>query len=72
MYFTTVVIVLVSLCAVEILAVDENYVAPNDGTLIENCCDLIKTTQFLFGETTTNKSLKFTNSKIFVTRTALQ
>jgi len=57
MYFTTVVIVLVSLCAVKIFTVDENCVAPNDGTPIENCCDLVKAVhaQFAFGETTANK-----------------
>jgi len=57
---------------VEILAVDENCAAPNDGTPIENCCDLKKPAQFEFGETTVavNKP-KFTNSKISVTRTAL-
>jgi len=37
MYFTTVVI---SLYVVEIFAVDENCVAPNNGTSIENYCDL--------------------------------
>jgi len=55
MYFTTVVIVLVLLYAVEILAVDENCAAPNDGTPIENCCNLKKPAQFEFGETTANK-----------------
>jgi len=57
MYFTTVVIVLVSFCVVEIFAVDENCVVPNDDTPIENCCDLVKTAhaQFAFGESTANK-----------------
>jgi len=40
MYFTTVVI-LISLYAVEILAVDENCVVPNDDTPIENCCEVM-------------------------------
>ena len=53
----TVGIVLVSL-SVEILAVDENCVAPNDDTPIENFCDLKKPAQFAFGETTGNSSLK--------------
>jgi len=67
MYFTTVVIVLVSPCAVEIFVVDENCVASNDGTPFENCCDLVKSAQFAYGETTGNKL--FTNSEISVTRT---
>jgi len=57
MYFTTVRIVLVSL-SVEILAADENCVAPNDDTPIENFCDLKKLAQFAFGETIGNSSLK--------------
>ena len=40
MYSTTVVTLVISVCAVEILAIDENCAKPSNTDPIENCCDL--------------------------------
>ena len=38
--FSTTVVILISLCAVQVLAVDENCPNLYNGSLIENCCNL--------------------------------
>ena len=50
--FSITVIVFISFCAVEILAVDGSCASPNNGSLIENCCDLMKSEEFAFSEIT--------------------
>ena len=46
MFYTTIVILL-SVCAVQIVAVDESCVTPNNEQPIDNCCDLgYRQTQF--------------------------
>ena len=55
MFSTTVVTLVISLYAVEILAVDDDCPTPNNGTPIENCYDLKKSSEFTFGEIITNK-----------------
>ena len=57
MFSTTVVTLVISLYAVEILAVDESCVTPSNTDTIENCCDLG------FRQTEFSESLKFTNLK---------
>ena len=50
--FSTTVAIVISFCAVEILAVDESCATPNNGSLIESCCDLMKSEEFAFSEIT--------------------
>ena len=51
MFYTTLVTLVILLYAVEILAVDESCVTPNNTDPIEDCCDLKKKfPQFTFGE----------------------
>ena len=53
MFSTTVVTLLISVYAVEILAVDDNCPTPYNGNPIENCCELNKKpSEFTFGEYT--------------------
>ena len=53
MFSTTVVTLVISLYAVEILAVDGDCSTPYNSSPIENCCDLKeKFPQFTFGEYT--------------------
>ena len=50
------VIVVISLCAVEILAVDDYCPTPHIGSSpIENCCDLKKPSEFAFGKFNASK-----------------
>ena len=59
MFSNTVVTLVISLYAVEILAVDDNCptpIPPYEHSPIENCCDLKqKSSEFTFGEFITNK-----------------
>ena len=50
--FSTIAVIIISLCAVEILAVDGTCPTPNNGSLIENCCNLMKSKEFAFSEIT--------------------
>ena len=50
--FSTIVVIFISFCAVEIFAVDGSCATPNNGSLIENCCDLMKSEEFTFSEFT--------------------
>ena len=51
-YIRYTVVIITSLCAMEILAVDNNCPTPYNGSPIENCCDLNKSTEFTFGKVT--------------------
>ena len=46
--FSITVVVFISFCAVEIFAVHGSCATPNNGSLIENCCDLMKSEEIAF------------------------
>ena len=46
------VAIFISLCVMEILAVDDNCPTAYNGSPIENCCDLKKSAEFKFGKAT--------------------
>ena len=50
MFSTTVGTLVISLYVAEILAVDDDCPTPNNGSPIENCCELKKSEDFTFGE----------------------
>ena len=48
--FSTIVAIIISICVMKVLTVDENCATPNNGSPIDNCCDLKKLAQLAFSE----------------------
>ena len=54
MFYAVIVVVVLSLSAVETVAVNKTCATPNNGSPIDNCCDLKKSAELAFSEVLTS------------------
>ena len=72
LYSTVVILIILSVCAKEILAIDDDCPTPYNESPIENCCELKQCAEFAFSEYTVPvKKPGVYKLKIFATKPAV-